>query len=99
MATYTTNYNLKKLALTDSPPDITELNGNFDTIDLTMHTNAEAISALQTSNNGKMAKVPRQHQPSCHSWSPLPNRCPEHRYRHKLSHNAIPVKKDLEIKI
>ena len=57
MATYTTNYNLKKLALTDSPPDITELNGNFDTIDLTMHTNAEAISALQTSNNGKMAKV------------------------------------------
>lgn len=33
MATQTTNYNLTKPALTDSPPDITVLNGNFDIID------------------------------------------------------------------
>lgn len=33
MATQTTNYNLIKPALTDSPPDITALNGNFDIID------------------------------------------------------------------
>ena len=30
---YTTNYNLKKIELTDAPPDITQLNSNFDTID------------------------------------------------------------------
>lgn len=33
MATYTTNYNLTKIALTDAPPDITVLNANWDTID------------------------------------------------------------------
>ena len=57
MATTTTNYNLTKLELSDSPPDITELNANFDTIDTKIHDNAVAISALQTSNSGKMAKV------------------------------------------
>ena len=57
MATYTTNYNLKKLALTDSPPDITELNGNFDTIDETMHSLAGDISANTTDIGGKMPKA------------------------------------------
>lgn len=33
MATYTQNYNLVKIDLTDAPPDITVLNPNFDTID------------------------------------------------------------------
>lgn len=33
MASYTTNYLLIKPELDDSPPDITTLNGNFDTID------------------------------------------------------------------
>lgn len=33
MPTYTTNYNLTKPTLSDSPPDITALNPNFDTID------------------------------------------------------------------
>lgn len=33
MATRTTNYNLVKIELTDSPPDITVLNENFDIID------------------------------------------------------------------
>lgn len=57
MATYTTNYNLRKIALEDSPPDITQLNGNFDTIDATMKANEDAISALEASNDGKMPKV------------------------------------------
>lgn len=33
MATYTTNYNLTKIALTDAPPDITVINGNWDVLD------------------------------------------------------------------
>ena len=34
----TTNYNLNKIELTDSPPDITVLNPNFDTIDTQLKT-------------------------------------------------------------
>jgi hypothetical protein len=33
MASYTPNYNLVKIDLSDAPPDITVLNSNFDTID------------------------------------------------------------------
>lgn len=33
MASKTPNFNLHKIDLTDAPPDITVLNGNFDTID------------------------------------------------------------------
>ena len=33
MPTYTDNFNLTKISLGDSPPDITVLNSNFDTID------------------------------------------------------------------
>lgn len=33
MASKTTNFKLHKIDLTDAPPDITVLNGNFDTID------------------------------------------------------------------
>ena len=33
MSSKTTNYNLHKIDLTDAPPDITVLNGNWDTID------------------------------------------------------------------
>lgn len=33
MATYTENYNLKKLDLKDSPPKITDINDNWDIID------------------------------------------------------------------
>lgn len=33
MATYTTNYNLHKIDLTDAPPDITVINGNWEIID------------------------------------------------------------------
>ena len=33
MPTYTENFNLTKISLGDSPPDITVLNANFDTID------------------------------------------------------------------
>lgn len=38
MATYTTNYNLTKIELTDAPPDITVLNQNWDTIDAELKT-------------------------------------------------------------
>jgi hypothetical protein len=37
LATYTTNYNLHKIDLTDAPPDITVLNGNWDIIDAKLH--------------------------------------------------------------
>lgn len=33
MPTYTDNFNMTKISLGDSPPDITVLNANFDTID------------------------------------------------------------------
>lgn len=33
MASNTTNYNLHKIDLTDAPPDITVLNGNWDILD------------------------------------------------------------------
>lgn len=51
MATYTTNYNLKKIGLTDSPPDITELNGNFDTIDTTMKGLSDVAPVMYGSYN------------------------------------------------
>lgn len=38
MATYTTNYNLTKIELTDAPPDITVINDNWDTIDAELKT-------------------------------------------------------------
>lgn len=41
----TTNYALKKIELTDSPPDITVLNSNFDTIDTQLKSNANAAGA------------------------------------------------------
>lgn len=36
MGSYTTNYNLYKPSLNDAPPDITIMNGNYDTIDATL---------------------------------------------------------------
>ena len=41
----TTNYNLKKIELTDSPPDITVLNNNWDTIDEELKSQADALAA------------------------------------------------------
>ena len=50
MATYTTNYNLTKIDLKDSPPDITAINNNWDTIDEELgaigETVEEALSNL-----------------------------------------------------
>lgn len=53
MATYTTNYNLRKIELTDSPPDITQLNGNFDTLD----TSLKAVSNKADSNEAKLNQI------------------------------------------
>lgn len=47
MATQTTNYKLTKIALTDAPPDITVINGNWDTID----------TQLKSLNDGKVSTV------------------------------------------
>lgn len=48
MATNTTNYQLVKPALTDSPPDITAMNPNWDKIDQEMKKNADSAKAAQT---------------------------------------------------
>lgn len=48
MSSKTTNYNLNKIDLTDSPPDITVLNSNFDTIDTQM-------KATDTKAEGKIS--------------------------------------------
>lgn len=44
---YTSNYNLKKIDLTDSPPDITQLNGNFDVIDSELAGHTERLDAQE----------------------------------------------------
>ncbi|WP_419962117.1 hypothetical protein [Psychrobacillus sp. BM2] len=40
----TTNYALKKIELNDSPPDITVINPNWDTIDTELKENADALT-------------------------------------------------------
>lgn len=47
MATNTTNYSLVKPGLSDNV-DITVINGNMDTIDTTMKTNADDISSAES---------------------------------------------------
>ncbi|AHM56421.1 putative phage tail fiber protein [Peptoclostridium acidaminophilum DSM 3953] len=42
----TTNYAMKKIDLTDSPPDITALNGNFDTIDEELKNHDDLIANM-----------------------------------------------------
>lgn len=48
MASKTTNYELNKIDLADSPPDITVLNTNADIIDTQLKKNADAITAANT---------------------------------------------------
>ncbi len=48
---HTTNYNLNKIELTDSPPDITALNPNFDTIDTQLKARADKDTELNTAIN------------------------------------------------
>lgn len=47
----TQNYNLVKIDLTDSPPDITVLNENFDTIDTTLLNKVDKAEGKQLSTN------------------------------------------------
>lgn len=47
MATFTTNYNLRKPADTDFIENDTDLNANFDIIDTEIKVRADAITALQ----------------------------------------------------
>lgn len=48
MPTTTQNYSLVKPALTDSPPDITAMNPNWDKIDTEMKKNADSAKVAQT---------------------------------------------------
>jgi len=54
MATTTTNYGLVKPALTDSPPDITVMNSNWDKIDTQLKAGADA-RAVQVNKDGSIA--------------------------------------------
>lgn len=47
----TQHYQLKKIELSDSPPDITVINGNWDTIDATLD-DLEGISAESLAHGG-----------------------------------------------
>ena len=53
MATNTPNYNLHKIYLTDAPPDITVLNGNWDIIDGELQDINEELQNL----DGKIVSV------------------------------------------
>ena len=46
MPTYTTNYNLVKIELSDTPPDITKINSNWDTIDKELFKKLNGDTAL-----------------------------------------------------
>lgn len=46
MATYTQNYNLRKIDLKDAPPDITVLNANWDIVDEELQNINEELQAL-----------------------------------------------------
>ena len=54
MASQTTNYKLRKIDLTDAPPDITVLNANWDTIDTQLKTlsNSTASHASKHATGG-----------------------------------------------
>ena len=53
----TTNYNLKKIELTDSPPDITVLNNNWDTIDEELKSQADALDAHKADYTTQIALI------------------------------------------
>jgi hypothetical protein len=50
MSSKTTNFNLHKIDLTDAPPDITVLNGNFDTIDTQLKRALDSTGAHASSH-------------------------------------------------
>ena len=48
MSKVTTNYNLTKIDLSDSPPDITVINSNWDKIDELLKSHDTSISGFDT---------------------------------------------------
>ena len=58
MATYTTNYHLKKPASSD-PVDIADLNGNFDILDehLKVAEDKTDLPDVTSADNGKVLRV------------------------------------------
>jgi len=67
----TTNYNLVKPELTDSPPDITVMNSNWDKIDVKLKANEEQIENLGVNKADLIdGKVPSRQLPSINYLSP-----------------------------
>ena len=52
MSSKTTNYNLYKFDLTDSPPDITVINESMDTIDAELKKRFENTEVIPVENGG-----------------------------------------------
>ena len=52
MSSKTTNYNLHKFDLTDSPPDITVINESMDTIDAELKKRFENTEVIPVENGG-----------------------------------------------
>lgn len=57
MSSKTTNYNLHKIDLADSPPDITVLNQNFDTIDSTLKAHDDHVKSTSNPHGVTKAQV------------------------------------------
>ena len=57
MSSKTTNYNLHKIDLADSPPDITVLNLNFDTIDAELKKSNDHIANKENPHGVTAAQV------------------------------------------
>lgn len=67
MASTTTNYNLRKIDLTDAPPDITVLNANWDKIDRELKSRASL---------NEQGKVPEEQLPDITN-IPVTNEVPD----------------------
>lgn len=73
MATYTENFNLKKLDLKDSPPRITDLNDNWDTIDEELGNIGETVEeALGNLTPEKIGASPSDHTHTAEQVGALP---------------------------
>lgn len=72
MASNTTNYNLHKIDLNDAPPDITVLNGNWDTIDAKLkevEDTAASGGALETRVRNVEVHNTNQEESKAEIWS------------------------------
>ena len=61
----TTNYGLKKIELTDSPPDITVMNSNWDTIDAELKEATDHIEESDTHMEDSTIHVTSEDKKMC----------------------------------